>query len=221
MGNIDFSFIKHIIWDWNGTLLNDLDLCLGIMNSMLRERDLPTITKQDYLEIFGFPVKDYYRKLGYDFNREAFEDISTEFITAYEKGRPGCRLFSGAVETLSMVHNIGLTQSILSASKRSYLIKAVKEYGLQDYFTTVLGLGDHHAGGKLHLAREYLSLSHPDPYSVLLIGDTVHDAEIAEQLGIGCLLIPNGHHSRSRLAKTRGILYNSLYDIQDQISKLR
>jgi phosphoglycolate phosphatase-like HAD superfamily hydrolase/membrane protease YdiL (CAAX protease family) len=206
--------IKHIIWDWNGTLLDDLDMCLDIIGGMLTERNLPAIDKESYLEIFDFPVKDYYQKIGFDFSQEPFETISDQFIGAYEKGRPDCDLIGGAREILAHAARLGLSQSILSASKNSYLLKAVEDYGIAGYFTAVLGIDNHHAAGKLALAQAFLESSSLDPQEMLLVGDTTHDGDIARAIGVNCVLIPNGHHSRSRLEETGFPVIDSLNDLR-------
>ena len=51
---------KHIIWDWNGTLLDDRWLCIEAINKTLTKRNMNTITDNEYVELFCFPVKDYY-----------------------------------------------------------------------------------------------------------------------------------------------------------------
>jgi len=184
---------------------------------MLKTRGMLLISKQRYLDIFGFPVQDYYLALGFDFSTEPFETISTEFITAYEQGRPNCFLMKGSKEILSLISSHGISQSILSASKSSYLKQAVVAHDIQDQFTSIHGLDNHHAAGKLSLAREYMAAYPMNPASVLLVGDTIHDAEIAIDLGINCILVPNGHQSRKRLSATGiplseslNVLYSSL-----------
>ena len=210
--------LKHIIWDWNGTLLDDLGLCLVIINGMLTRHDLPPVSHNAYLELFDFPVQDYYQRIGFDFSQTPFETLSDEFITAYELGRPTCRLMAGAREVLALVQNRGLTQSILSASKAAYLTKAVAEYGIQDHFSSVQGLNDHHAAGKLALAQSFLEESGLDPSQTLLVGDTTHDGHIAGELGLGCILIPNGHHSRARLEEVGFPVLPSLADLGELLS---
>ncbi len=205
-----FQGIQHIIWDWNGTLLNDLDLCLATINDMLNNRGLNAVSRKTYLDIFGFPVRDYYEKLGFDFSEEPFKEISTEFIMSYEAGRPNCSLMDGSVDLLRLFHSSGMSQSILSASKKHYLDQAVVDYKIQEYFSMIEGLDNHHAAGKLSLAREHLAKLNILPRSILLIGDTLHDAEIAQELGLRCCVIPNGHHSRQRLEKSTATLVDSL-----------
>jgi len=204
---------RHLIWDWNGTLLDDLELCLEIINGMLRERALPAITRSSYLEIFDFPVQNYYQAIGFDFSREPFEKVSDQFIQAYEKGRPGCQLMDGSREILAQMASLGISQSILSASRASYLVKAVAEYGIEGFFTSVHGLDNHHAAGKLDLARAFLKTCQLDPAAMLLVGDTTHDGEIARALGVPCILIPRGHHSRRRLEETGFQVVSSLADL--------
>ena len=75
--------IKHIIWDWNGTLLDDRWLCVDSINLSLRKRNLPEINEQKYLDIFCFPVEKYYQKLGFDFEKEPFTVSGSEFISNY------------------------------------------------------------------------------------------------------------------------------------------
>ena len=76
---------KHIIWYWNGTLFDDAWLCVEVMNNVLSRRNMPLLTRDRYMETFDFPVKDYYRKLGFNFKSEPFEISGTEFIVGYNK----------------------------------------------------------------------------------------------------------------------------------------
>lgn len=205
--------IQCLIWDWNGTLLDDLNLCLDIINSMLVSRSLPPVSQKRYRKLFGFPVKDYYQRIGFDFNDEPFEALSTEFITAYERGRSECRLMSGAKEALTAAAGLELHQNIISASKSDYLSQAVNSFQIDDYFSTVTGLADHHAAGKEMLLKRFLAVHDFQPQQILMVGDTDHDGAIAASCGIPCLLIPNGHHSRERLLESGATVVESLQTV--------
>jgi len=190
----------HLIWDWNGTLFDDVQLCLDIMNGMLAKRGMTPVTREAYIRVFDFPVSGYYQKLGYDFEREPFEGISTEFIRAYEAQRSQCKLMPGTLAALEAIARLGLSQSVLSASKRDYLQQALQDYGLAGYFSSAYGLDNHHAAGKLEMGLALMGEQGLDPKTVLLVGDTTHDAEVAAAMGIDCWLIPNGHQDPARLA---------------------
>ncbi|MEA3439759.1 MAG: HAD hydrolase-like protein [Chloroflexota bacterium] len=197
---MDILKYKHIIWDWNGTLLDDVRLSVMIINSLLAKRQLPTISLEYYRKIFAFPVLHYYDKLGFNFSQESFESISTEFITTYERMRSQCDLMSGVPKTLRYISQLGLTQSVLSASKQSYLLQAIVEYGLGETFVEVNGLNNHHASSKVDIGKNFIARSKLDPSNILLIGDTTHDAEVAASISAGCCLISNGHQNQKRLA---------------------
>jgi phosphoglycolate phosphatase len=205
---------KHIIWDWNGTLFDDAWLCIDIMNTMLGQRNLPPLTPERYEIIFDFPVRDYYQKAGFDFSRIPFETLSDEFITAYYRRMPEVKLKDHALEALKQGQRQGVTMSILSAMEHGPLTGLVKQMGLSRYFVEVIGLNNHHAAGKVELAKQWM-MSQPalDPAEILFIGDTIHDYEVAEALGVACRLIHSGHHSRKRLAVLGAPMIESLLDI--------
>src|SRR3954471_24629984 len=106
---------RHVIWDWNGTLLDDLDICVEVMNSLLRRHGLPLLDRARYHATFDFPVRDYYGRLGLDVSAGAFERHSLQFIAGYEARRFETALQPGAEAVLTAVLHAGLTQSILSA----------------------------------------------------------------------------------------------------------
>ena len=132
--NLDFTEYRHIIWDWNGTLLDDAWLCVEILNRMLEHRGMKTTTLAEYQMNFDFPVIDYYVKLGFDFEKESFDDIAREYICAYESQRFRCRLRDGVIDIIKALKNRGFSQSVLSASQQSSLIEALEMFDLRKFF---------------------------------------------------------------------------------------
>jgi len=189
---------KHIIWDWNGTLFDDASLTLSIMNGMLSKRGLPNLSKEIYADVFDFPVKDYYQEIGWDFEKHSFESLSDEFIFEYYRRHRECPLRDGAKDIL---RSNSIPQSILTASKQSDIDLLVKHFGLDDLFTGVNGLDNHHAAGKLEIGKKWVKELVIESKQILMVGDTTHDAELAKDLGMDCVLIVGGHQSRDRLEK--------------------
>lgn len=205
--------IKHIIWDWNGTLLDDVQLCVEIINSLLAKRSLPPLSLERYRQVFTFPVERYYEEIGFDFSSEPFESISTAFITAYERGRGRCKLAAGARETIEALAERGISQAVLSASKQNYLRQAIADQGLAQAFVAANGLDNHHAASKLDTGKAYLARQELDPAEILMVGDTLHDAEVAAAMGVSCCLVASGHQSRERLAAAGLPLIDNLYEL--------
>jgi phosphoglycolate phosphatase len=193
---------RHVIWDWNGTLLDDLDLCIEAMNGMLARRGLPALDRARYHAVFDFPVRDYYARLGLPVDEENFRALSAEFIGAYDARRLEPLLQPGAAALLAAIARRGVTQSILSAYEHASLQAVVRHHGVHGHFTGLHGLDNIYAHSKVALGRACLATLQLPPREVLLIGDTLHDHAVAQELGTACALVAHGHHSAARLRAT-------------------
>lgn len=202
--------VLHVVWDWNGTLLDDTWLCLEIANHMLADRGLGGLSKTRYQEIFDFPVVRYYERMGFDFRKEPFEQIALEFIRAYETRRLEATLQSEARETLASLAGRGFTQSILSNYPHDTLETILGHHGIRDVFHDVIGSDDIFAHGKQERGQRWLARQGWAPWSVVLVGDTAHDFEVAAAMGIRGALVTTGSHSRGRLEKLGAPVFDSL-----------
>lgn len=213
MNKQELAGCNHIIWDWNGTLLNDLDVCVISINRLLSKRGLALLSNQKYLDIFTFPVKDYYVEAGFDFGEESFETVAVEFMDHYLHLVRSAGLHCAVMETLSFFRESGREQIILSAMEQTELLKLVNEHRIGEYFGGIYGINDHLAHSKLGIANLAMNISGFNKQSTCLIGDTLHDAEVATALGINCLLIANGHQSEARLKASGYPVIGSLEEI--------
>lgn len=219
ISNMNISNYKNIIWDWNGTLLNDVWLCADIMNNLLKKRSLPEITLERYRDIFTFPVEEYYLKAGHTFEEESFKVIGKEFMDEYELRKGECNLYPFSIKVLNKISDLGIHQYLLSAYKHESLNNLVAEYGLSDYFRIIRGLDHIYADGKLELGKKLIADISNNGYitKTLLIGDTVHDFEVADKLGIDCLLISSGHQSENKLQSKNIKMVNSMEELYFQM----
>jgi phosphoglycolate phosphatase len=209
---------KHIIWDWNGTLLDDRLFCIEIMNQVLQKRGMKAMSESWFLDNFCFPVKDYYIKLGFDFNKESFEISGSEFINGYMNRVDEISLHSDAVFVLNKAKNLGLTQSILSASSQAMLDDSLKYHEINSFFIKILGQDNHYAYGKEQSGKEWVQQLNFNSNKIILIGDTLHDKEVADIIGADCALVGTGHVSSKRLKETGAPVFNNLMETFDWIS---
>ena len=205
--------MASVIWDWNGTLLNDLDHCISSINVLLKKRNLPLLDDQRYKEVFSFPVKDYYQKIGFDFSKEDFSIPAKEFIDIYDQNISNCGLHNSAVEALTHFKRKGTRQFVLSAMRQSMLEITLKQNNIYDFFEGVAGLNDHYAISKIERGRQLIDEFKIDTKESFIIGDTNHDFEVAKELGINCILIADGHQSKSRLETTNSTVIDSLIEL--------
>lgn len=208
------SNCKHIIWDWNGTLLNDTWLCVEVLNGLLAKRGREPISEDDYRKNFGFPVIQFYDYLGFDTDVDSFERVSHEFIGGYEaRWLEECSLHSKARDVLGAMSGKGLTHSVLSAAKQEALETGIRHYGIAEHFTGLCGTDNIYAHGKVEQGRRWIGQLPWGPGEIVLIGDTLHDFEVAEAMGTECILLSHGHHTPERLAATGKPVAHSLPEL--------
>ncbi|MBQ8397389.1 MAG: HAD family hydrolase [Clostridia bacterium] len=193
----------HLIWDFNGTLYDDVAAGVESINEMLRARGLCEFASfDDYRDIFDFPIEDYYRALGLDVDREGYDALAHEWVALYLAHSRTAGLRAGVAAVLDALTARNMPQLVLSASEREMLMGQLRGLGIADRFTDVLGLDNIYAGSKAAIAAAWRQ-AHPDARP-LFVGDTLHDAEVAALIGADCVLITGGHHSRARL-ETAGV----------------
>lgn len=197
-----------LIWDWNGTILEDASVCKTIANIMLAERNIPTLPDMDaYRAVFGFPIKAYYEKMGYRFGPEdePYETVADEFIVWYDRLYRTATLRPGIADFLDKRNGEGYRQVLLSATRYDQLVEQVAAFGdVGDRFERKLGLTDHYAFSKAALARDFIEGEGIPRERALFIGDTDHDYEVSSAIGCPCVLLEGGHQSRERL-KAMGV----------------
>jgi len=200
---------QHIIWDWNGTVINDVKLCVRILNEALTYEKLPSITISNCRKNFSFPVNLFYKSLGLPSSGFNYKALNTFFISRYKSDFLECNLHTGVQSILAVINNFGVNQSILSAGKDSDIKEFVNYHDLNKYFSFISGVRNIRAAGKKEIAKTHLDKIALEPNKILLVGDTVHDFEIADYLGIDCILFSNGHNSEDvLLGKTSRVITN-------------
>ena len=207
------SKYTYIIWDWNGTLKDDAVLCVDIMNTLFQKRKMPPLTLESYRDVFDFPVKDYYQKIGLDFSVEPFETLATEYIVAYDNRSEECGLHSNASEILKQFAEKEFSQYILSAREQEPLEKSLAFYDLRRYFQSVVGLSDHYAQGKVENGKKLIADLRVSPRKIVMIGDTTHDFKVAQAMGVDCILYTGGHQSKERLQSCGAPVINDLTEL--------
>ncbi len=188
-----------LVWDFNGTLIDDVQACLDALNALLRPRGIAPLSREDYRRTFRFPVAEFYRGLGMaptdPFDWEA---LAESFHMRY--------LFSktiapqpGAAEAIAAFRAAGIRQGVLSALEQGLLEIQLRQFGFAEAMDFVCGSRNYDGASKEAAAR---ALALRDP--VVLVGDTLHDAEVAHSLGWDCILCAAGHQTEERL-RTAGV----------------
>lgn len=210
--------MKYIFLDFNGTVLDDLDICLELLNDILIKENHPTVSKERYKEIFGFPVIEYYKRAGIDFEQYSFEELADYFIVEYTRRNViECKIFPDVKEFVDKAHSLGYKIVLCSASKLPLLLDQLDSFKIRNYFDFVIGLDNHHATSKVQLAKDFVRENNIDTKNLYFIGDTDHDAEVAISCGGKSLLVARGHQNKNVLATTKSLIFDTLLEALNYI----
>lgn len=190
----------HIIWDWNGTLLDDTEAALATLNFMIAERGGTPISMPFYLDNFAFPVRPFYDRIGIiAHDEDEWNEIAREYHDVYS--RQAVALNRGAFAALEHAKSAGCRQSLLSALRQDLLDEQARGYGVAGYFERICGSDNLHGASKVERARRFIAelRSSGADQSFVLIGDALHDKEVADALDLPCVLCAQGSHAGWRL----------------------
>ncbi len=206
----------YVLWDWNGTLLNDVQTAVAVNNDIFPGFGIkPLKDVAEYHRLFRFPIREYYRDLGV--TDDIFPDVANAWMRGYMEKSETCLLQPHALEALEAFSQAGFGQAILSASKEEYLHHQIARFPIGRYFQAALGLSHIYATSKVDLAKGFLKDHGVDPRQAVFLGDTLHDAEVAGAIGCDCLLIEGGHHARPMLLEAKVPVFENLQKAKEYI----
>lgn len=208
--------MKQILWDWNGTLLDDLWYCIRVRNRAFPPLGIQGVNSlEQYYKEFTFPISKYYENAGV--KSEQFEKAAHAWMGEYERCFHEVMLFEDAIPVLRRFQEIGWNQVILSATKLDMLREQVSAFPILPYFSTLLGIGDIYAKSKEKIGLDYLATCGIAPANSIMIGDSLHDAEVAASMKTQCVLVCRGHQSKNILLQAGVPVLDSLTEVADFI----
>ncbi|MDE2030112.1 MAG: HAD family hydrolase [Alphaproteobacteria bacterium] len=195
---------KLVVWDWNGTLLDDTDLMLVCVNIILERMNRAPITMERFRETQMKPLKNFYLAVGVDEKDipHVLEQERTLFHDHYEPMAIGAPLRDGATDLLAALNTHGTAGVIVSNHITGEIIRLLKQHDIHHHFDEVIAYESRGVqfrepkGEKLHA---YIAANGLNDADGIIIGDTVEEMEIARALGMASVAITGGIQSESRL----------------------
>lgn len=193
---MDLHHIRVVCWDWNGTLLDDAEICRQVMNTVLVEHGhAPLADLQAYRSVFRFPIREFYRSVG--ISDDHFVAAATDYLDRLADRVGEGQLHVGARRTLGILVDRGIRQILASATVADALGGQMAPHDIGDMFEAVLAIDDPYRASKRDVITDWFATSGLEPRDVLVVGDTNHDREIAEELGAVFIHFDSGHQSHS------------------------
>lgn len=203
---------RVIVWDWNGTILNDVPLNIEILNNILLEYHIKPIDYDEYKNLFCFPIKSFYQKLGFHIESdEEYFSIIDKFNSMYRKRMFEPHLQDDAIEVLSELEKQNYIQLLLSGLNVEDLVAQVKNFELFSLFHRVIGSKTNDANDKDNNLKRILQSYNKN--SIVLIGDTTAELKLSSDNNCKAILVTCGHQSENVISKKTALYCNSLSDI--------
>lgn len=187
--------VRHVVFDWNGTLIDDCALAVATVNILGAQRGIGAISREQYRRAFRFPISEFYRSMGFEVDGPSFAQIMVQYLALFNARVDDCPLHAGARETVAGLRAAGVGVHILSASQQDTLERSLTARRLASAFDQVAGLGHELATDKRTIGRELAGKLAAAPGAVLYVGDTDHDHEVATSLGWRFLFVDHGHQA--------------------------
>lgn len=196
--------MRHVVWDWNGTLFDDQHVVVDALNTVLGDAGLPPVDLASYQRLYTRPVQVFYERLfGRPIAAAEWQRIDDVYHDGYRAALARARLTADAEPALDTVAEAGWTQSLLSMYRHDDLVPLVTEFGIVDRFVRIDGLRGPGGGRKApHLAAHldrFIDAAGGQPGEVVVVGDALDDAAAAEHVGAACILYDGGSHPRVEL----------------------
>ena len=210
-----------VVFDWNGTILNDVAASAAAMQKILDKLgDNRTATIELYRQHCSVPIRKTYESLGYSHlsNSEIIE-INAEWQKAYKNVEHKQILQDGIQSTINWLEDNRIPKVILSNHMKPSIEKNLSRLNLN--FDNILARNEQHhmiTVGKSQLLADYLETQSLDPSKAVIIGDTAEEFDIANSLGLQSIIITNGSVAKDRLLH---IPENQRTDTSDLLKKLQ
>ncbi|GAA3444375.1 HAD family hydrolase [Planomonospora venezuelensis] len=209
--------MRHIVWDWNGTLFHDIDAVVAATNAVFEPYGLGSYDVDGFRAVYTRPIwTAYERMLGRPLEEGEWERMDEGFHEHYHRLMLECGLAADAESTLRSWEREGGSQSLLSMWRHEMLVAKIAEYGIDRHFTRVDGLLSTASGGhKAESMVAHLAELGVAPENVLVIGDSVDDAHAARHVGARAVLYTGGMTSRRDLEAFGVPVVDTLADALD------
>lgn len=203
---------KYIFWDFNGTVMDDVRNSLACVNDLLIRKNRTPITLSDYYNFVETPIIGFYRHILPPEELD-FTEISKAFHEDYARHLDETELADGVYELLHTLKNLGAHQYIVTANHKDEVQGLLSDFGIADCFDCVLGADNTLAESKVDRARSFFDSLGIDPNNAIFIGDTLHDLETANALGIDCVLVEYGHQGKKLLSEHNAFAVSDITEV--------
>ncbi len=212
--------LDSIIFDFNGTLLDDFDVTYNIEKNIFKSLGYKGFSKKRCKDTFINPINKYYDALGLNSKDYDYKKMNNDFFNEYLKRRKEeSHLFKNEKEVLCELKARGFKLYILSATEINLLKEQLEYLKIKDLFTDFIASNDSESKSKIEYGKEFVNKHNLNKDNCVLIGDTLHDYECAEEFNIDSIMFLKGHNSKKKLKTLNKKMVKNYKEILKEVEK--
>ncbi len=188
--------LRNLIFDWSGTLVDDLAPVIGATNRVLRDHGLPELTREEFRRRFRLPFTEFYHEV---LPGVPLEELDARFHETFVQLQHAVTPLPGAFEFLEYCRSSGRRLFLLSSIKREHWEEQSARLGVEPFFEQAyVAVMDKRA-----MIGRILQDHRLDPAETAFVGDMIHDVETARHGGVMSIAVLTGYDSIEKLTPSR------------------
>ncbi len=207
---------KYVFWDFNGTIADDVGIALNCVNDMLFRKGRAPITLDDYYTYVENPIIGFYYHI-LPPEEIDFDEISVQFHSDYARHGEKLHLVAGAKELFERLKAEGVKQYIVTANNLQEVLDFCDKLGITQYMDKILGAEDSLVDSKIDRVKMLFNSLNISSNEAIFVGDTLHDLEAANNIGVDCVLVSYGHQGKRLLSEHNAFCVDSLKEVAEII----
>lgn len=189
-----------IIFDWDGTLADSIDWIVHCIQQAAFEQSFKIPETQAIKDIIGLSIEQALQTLFPNCERQTQQAIAQTYATTFFS-KPISRndLFPGVYDMLHRLKHQGYQLAVATGKKSTGLQKAIQETGVADFFVTTRSADQTASKPDPLMIDEIVNELGISKQRTLMVGDSVHDLQMALNAQIASIAVTCGAHSASML----------------------
>lgn len=204
---------RSLLFDWSGTLVDDLPPTLYATNAVLAEHQIPAMSREEFRLRFRLPYPEFYEEM---LPGVAIADLEETFRTSFSQSPEGVTVLPHVREMLDWCRDREIRCFVLSSMDEGLFMEQARAFGLLDYFEAIYaGVID-----KRDRIGEILTTHGLEISSTAFLGDMAHDIATAKHGGIDSIALATGYDPVERLVKNNpSYLFDDLEKVREWLDQ--
>lgn len=194
---------QMIAFDWDGTLADSTSLIADSLQRACRDLELPVPSDEDARFVIGLGLVDALRHVAPGLAQERYPDLAGRYRLHYIGRDERIELYAGVRELLAELDDAGYLMCVATGKSRAGLERALAQQSIAHHFVATRcadeGFPKPHPDMLLHL----MGVTGVDPQQTIMIGDTTHDLELAQNAGAAAIGVAYGAHAPEEFARLK------------------